>query len=114
MPLSDSAIRALKPPDKDSLKATRDLRDDARELLAAGIDPAEQKKLDRHTAKASAANSFASVAQSYIDKGEREGRSERTTDKQLRHTFYPKIAMSASRFASGQVRCGDGGDIKTS
>lgn len=125
MPLSDSAIRALKPREKDyrvadekglylqispaggrlwrmkyrtsggtekklafgaypevTLKAARDLRDDARKLLAAGIDPAEKKKLERHTAKVSAANSFASVAQSYIDKCKREGRSERTTDKQ--------------------------------
>lgn len=125
MPLSDSAIRALKPRDKDyrvadekglylqispaggrlwrmkyrtpggtekklafgaypevSLKAARDLRDDARKLLAAGIDPAEKKKQDRHAAKVSAANSFVVVAQSYIDKCKREGRSERTTDKQ--------------------------------
>jgi len=125
MPLSDSAIRALKPSDKDyrvadekglyiqvspsggrlwrmkyrtpggtekklafgaypevSLKAARDLRDDARKLLAAGIDPAEKKKQDRHAAKVSAANSFVVVAQSYIDKCKREGRSERTTDKQ--------------------------------
>lgn len=125
MPLSDTAIRALKPRDKDyrvadekglyllvtpaggrlwrlkyrnaagtekklafgaypdvSLKAARELRDNARKLLAAGVDPAEKKKQDRHAAKISAANSFAAVAQSYIEKCKREGRSERTTDKQ--------------------------------
>lgn len=125
MPLSDTAIRALKPRDKDyrvadekglyllvtpaggrlwrlkyrnaagtekklafgtypdvTLKAARELRDNARKLLAAGIDPAEKKKQDRHAAKISAANSFAAVAQSYIEKCKREGRSERTTDKQ--------------------------------
>ncbi len=65
-----------------SLKDARDLRDDARKLLASGVDPAEKKRRDRHTAKVSAANSFAAVAQSYIDKCKREGRAEATTSKQ--------------------------------
>lgn len=65
-----------------SLKDARDLRDDARALLAKGIDPAEKKRRDIHTAKVSAANSFSSVAQSYIDKCKREGRAEATTTKQ--------------------------------
>ncbi|MEQ1498812.1 MAG: integrase arm-type DNA-binding domain-containing protein [Novosphingobium sp.] len=65
-----------------SLKDARDLRDDARKLLASGVDPAEKKRRDRHAAKVSAANSFAAVAQSYIEKGKREGRAEATTAKQ--------------------------------
>ncbi len=65
-----------------SLKDARDLRDDARKLLASGADPAEKKRRDRHAAKVSAANSFVAVAQSYIDKGKREGRAEATTAKQ--------------------------------
>ncbi|MBB4615332.1 integrase [Novosphingobium taihuense] len=65
-----------------SLKAARDLRNDARKLLASGTDPVETKKQDRHAAKVSAANSCVVVAQSYIDKCKREVRSERTTDKQ--------------------------------
>ncbi|WP_225204924.1 tyrosine-type recombinase/integrase [Novosphingobium huizhouense] len=65
-----------------SLKAARDLRDEARKLLAAGIDPAEKKKQDRHAAKVSAANSFVVVAHSYIAKCKREGRAEATTTKQ--------------------------------
>ncbi|WP_068073894.1 tyrosine-type recombinase/integrase [Novosphingobium lentum] len=64
------------------LKDARDLRDDARALLAKGIDPADKKRKDLHTAKVSAANSFASVAQAYIDKCKREGRAEATTTKQ--------------------------------
>lgn len=125
MALSDTAIRALKPRDKDykaadekglylqitpsggrlwrlkfrapggaekklalgaypavSLKAARELRDEARALLAKGIDPAEQKKRDKHAAKVSAANSFAAVARSYIDKCQREGRALATITKQ--------------------------------
>ncbi|MBC2666578.1 tyrosine-type recombinase/integrase [Novosphingobium flavum] len=65
-----------------SLKDARDLRDDARALLAKGIDPAEKKRRDIHTAKVSAANSFAAVARSYIDKCRREGRAEATITKQ--------------------------------
>ena len=65
-----------------SLKDARDLRDGARKLLASGADPAEKKRRDRHAAKVSAANSFAAVAQSYIDKAKREGRAEATTAKQ--------------------------------
>ncbi len=65
-----------------NLKEARRLRDEARASLAAGIDPAEKKRRDAHTAKVSAANSFEAVARAYIDKCQSEGRSERTTDKQ--------------------------------
>jgi integrase len=65
-----------------SLKEARDLRDDARALLAKGIDPAEKKRRDVHAAKVSAANSFAAVARTYIDKCNREGLSAATTSKQ--------------------------------
>lgn len=65
-----------------SLKAARERRDEARKLLASGIDPAEQKKRDRHAAKVSAFNSFAAVARSYIDKCKREGRADATVTKQ--------------------------------
>ena len=65
-----------------NLKDARRLRDDARASLAAGVDPAEKKRRDAHTAKISAANSFEAVARAYIDKYKREGRSERTTAKQ--------------------------------
>ena len=125
MPLTDSAIRALKPREKDykvadekglylqvtpsggrlwrfkfrasggterklalgvypdmSLRDARDLRDDARKLLAKGIDPAEQKKRERHAAKVSGANSFAAVARAYIDKCRLEGRADATITKQ--------------------------------
>ncbi|KUR81211.1 integrase arm-type DNA-binding domain-containing protein [Novosphingobium sp. Fuku2-ISO-50] len=65
-----------------SLKDARALRDDARTLLAKGIDPAEKKRRDAHIAKVSAANSFAAVARTYIDKCKREGRADATVTKQ--------------------------------
>ena len=65
-----------------NLKDARRMRDEARATLAAGVDPAEKKRRDAHTAKISAANSFEAVARAYIEKCQREGRSERTTSKQ--------------------------------
>lgn len=65
-----------------NLKDARRLRDEARASLAAGVDPAEKKRRDAHTAKVSAANSFEAVARAYIDKCKREGRAEATTTKQ--------------------------------
>ena len=65
-----------------SLKDARDLRDDARNLLAKGTDPAEKKRRDDHVAKVSAANTFGAVARGYIDKCRREGRAPATTTKQ--------------------------------
>ncbi|GHC99451.1 tyrosine-type recombinase/integrase [Novosphingobium pokkalii] len=65
-----------------NLKEARRLRDEARATLAAGIDPAEKKRRDAHTAKISAANSFQAAARAYIDKCKREGRAEATTTKQ--------------------------------
>ena len=125
MALTDSAIRALKPQNRDfkvtdekglylqvtpsggrlwkvkfrapggaekklslgaypevSLKAARELRDNARKQVAEGIDPAEKKKRDKHAAKVSATNSFGAVARSYIDKCKREGRADATITKQ--------------------------------
>ncbi|MFY7835206.1 MAG: tyrosine-type recombinase/integrase [Novosphingobium sp.] len=65
-----------------NLKDARRMRDEARATLAAGVDPAEKKRREAHTAKISAANSFEAVASAYIEKCKREGRSERTTEKQ--------------------------------
>ena len=65
-----------------NLKEARRLRDEARATLAAGVDPAEKKRRDAHTAKISAANSFQAAACAYIDKCKREGRAEATTTKQ--------------------------------
>ena len=78
-----------------SLKEARDLRDNARNLIAKGIDPAEKKRRDDHVAKVSAANTFAAVAQAYIDKCKREGRAEATTTKQewLLKLLDPKIGQ---------------------
>lgn len=55
-----------------NLKEARRLRDEARASLAAGVDPAEKKRRDAHTAKVSAAKNFLTnlinnVAQTDVD-----------------------------------------------
>ncbi len=64
-----------------SLRQARDLRDDARRLLARSIDPAEKKRHDRRTAKLIASNSFCAVATAYIEKRTREGAADSTISK---------------------------------
>jgi integrase len=64
-----------------SLKEARELRDAARNRIANGIDPAEQKQRDKRAAKISAANSFEAVAKAYIAKNKRDGLAEATVRK---------------------------------
>lgn len=63
------------------LKEARDLRDDARRLLAQGIDPAEKKRRDTHAAKVNATNTFEAIARAYIAKNVRDGLAEATVRK---------------------------------
>lgn len=50
-----------------SLAAARKKRDEAREKLAAGIDPGEAKKADKRAVRIAAANSFESVALAWME-----------------------------------------------
>ncbi|OJA72717.1 integrase [Burkholderia ubonensis] len=50
-----------------SLAVARKKRDEARERLAAGIDPGEAKKADKRAARLAAANSFEAVARGWMD-----------------------------------------------
>ena len=63
-----------------SLKEARRRRDDARQTLAMGIDPGEEKKREVEAAALSAASSFAAVGKEYLDKMGRDGREPATTD----------------------------------
>jgi len=60
--------------DDVTLAAARKKRDDAREKLAAGIDPGEAKKADQRAAKLAADNSFEAVARDWL--AERRGTVE--------------------------------------
>ncbi|MGF6841710.1 integrase [Paraburkholderia youngii] len=55
-----------------SLAAARKKRDDAREKLAAGLDPSNVKRLEKRAARLAAANSFEAVARGWMDERKRE------------------------------------------
>lgn len=63
------------------LAEAREQRDAARKVLARGDDPGEKIKLDRIAATVAASNSFKAVADEWLVKVEREGRSAITMKK---------------------------------
>ena len=65
------------------LKEARRRRDQAREVLATGFDPAEQKRLLKEAEAKSAATTFGIIGEEYLTKAALEGR-ERVTIKKSR------------------------------
>ena len=64
-----------------SLKEARRLRDETKTLLASGVDPGQQKKVEKANTAVSRANTFSAVASELIDKKRREGKSGGTLHK---------------------------------
>ncbi len=64
-----------------SLAAARDKRDDAKKLLANGIDPSTQRKLDKIAAAVAAANTFGAIASEYLDRLKEKQSAEITVTK---------------------------------
>ncbi len=64
-----------------SLAEARKKRDEAKTLLASGVDPGQQKRLEKLTRAISDATTFRAVAEDYLDKQRRQGRSEATLTK---------------------------------
>lgn len=64
-----------------SLKEARRLRDQARSAKAGGVDPAKEKQEIKRAAKQGADNSFAVVADEYIEKMVKEGLADSTISK---------------------------------
>lgn len=63
------------------LKAAREVRDDAKRLLAGGQDPSLAKKLAKATKAAASANTFDAVAAELLDKKRREAKAKPTIGK---------------------------------
>ena len=63
------------------LADARAKRDEARRVLARGIDPSDQMKLDKITASVAAANTFKAVAEEWYAKCEKEGQAPATLNK---------------------------------
>ena len=64
-----------------SLAQARTHRDAARKLLADDVDPSQKKKQDKIAKADAAANSFEALAEEFLDKNRREGKSEATLNK---------------------------------
>ena len=64
-----------------SIAAARTCRDEARQKLASGLDPAAEKKVALAAAKVAAKNTFKGVAEEWVIKNEREGRATVTLEK---------------------------------
>jgi integrase len=62
-----------------TLKAARDKREEAKRLLASGVDPSTQRRLDKQIA--STGNTFKAVAEEVLAKLEKEGRADVTLTK---------------------------------
>ena len=76
-----------------SLASARRRRDEARELLAEGIDPSQAKREDRHTKATAAGQTFEAVANQWLLKIG-PSRSASTQDKVkawLDHNVFPAI-----------------------
>jgi hypothetical protein len=64
-----------------SLSEARRSREAAKKLLANGVDPSIQRKIDRQLANSTVENTFRTVAEEVIAKLEREGRAHVTIAK---------------------------------
>lgn len=64
-----------------SLASARTKRDDARRLIAEGIDPSQKRKAEKAAATTSAQNTFAALAAEYIKNLEEQGKAASTVDK---------------------------------
>lgn len=79
-------------PDVD-LATARAKRDEVRQSLASGCDPAEQARLEKAAASVAAANTFRAVAEEWLAKVEKEGLAPATLKKNrwLLDFSYPSL-----------------------
>ena len=63
------------------LSEARQKRDAAKKLLASDIDPAFQSKQDKIARLEAGQNTFATIAESFLNKNEREGKADATLAK---------------------------------
>lgn len=64
-----------------SLLQAREMRDDARRVIAIGNDPSEEKKKKKRESRIKSENTFAKIAEGFLDKTGKEGRAEATMKK---------------------------------
>lgn len=89
-----------------SLADARDRREEAKKLLARGIDPSAHGKVQKATAAVAAATTFRLVAEELVEKKRREGRADATLAKTewLVGFAYPSLGnMPISEITAPQV-----------
>ena len=98
------------------LAEARRKRDEARQKLRDGVDPAAERKREKLIALYNAANTFGDVAKQYIDKMVAEGRAEATTsegevaagaaraDRSPRRSPISSLSMSWPRSSGSRPR----------
>ncbi|WP_439492735.1 tyrosine-type recombinase/integrase [Bosea sp. (in: a-proteobacteria)] len=89
-----------------SLADARDRREEAKKLLARGIDPSAHGKVQKATAAVAAAMTFRLVAEELVEKKRREGRADATLVKTewLMGFAYPSLGnMPISEITAPQV-----------
>lgn len=89
-----------------SLADARDRREEAKKLLARGIDPSAHGKVQKATAAVTAATTFKLVAEELVEKKRREDRAEATLTKTawLLSFAYPSLGnMPISEITAPQV-----------
>jgi hypothetical protein len=76
-----------------SLKEARRRRDEARQKLAMGVDPGEEKKVAQADAMIAATSSFGAVGDEYLEKAAKESREAVTIKKSrwLRTISAPRM-----------------------
>ncbi len=82
-----------------SLAAARKRREEAKVLLAEGVDPSQQVRIVKQQRQLGARNTFSAIADDFLEKTEREGRAESTLAKKRW-----LLEMAKSSFGSRPIR----------
>jgi integrase len=82
------------------LKDARAKRDEARALLATGVDPGERKKSEKSLAILERENTFDAITAELIEKKRREGKTEKTLSKNQWALGFASAAIGSKPVAS--------------
>lgn len=104
-----------------SLAAARDARDEARKLLASGVDPSTKRRVDKLAVSTSVANSFKAVATAWYEERKPTWATSyaRGIRQRLELNMYPWVgALPIEQVTSGMLmgclqRCVDRGAVET-
>jgi integrase len=89
-----------------SLADARARRDDARKLLANGIDPSRQKKLDKIAAASAAKNTFGAIVEEHLKNLEESGTAASTMTKNrwyLQNLASPLTELPITEITSAEI-----------